>query len=134
MLQVPGVGSRGCFLPSKVPTPNKNVDKKKDESAVMAVNQDSEITAETKIDENDGGGTTCFIDVQIEKDIPPVGELPSETTTERWVADNGCSQIMTPSADYMVNYREGGGIVRVANGRAMPIEDIENLPNELLVW
>ena len=35
---------------------------------------------------------------------------------------------MTPSADYMVNYREGGGVVRIADGRAMPIEGIWNLP------
>ena len=35
---------------------------------------------------------------------------------------------MTPSADHMVNYREGGGVVRIADGRAMPIEGIMNLP------
>ena len=36
---------------------------------------------------------------------------------------------MTPSADYMVNYHRGdGGIVRTADGRAMPIEGIGNLP------
>ena len=35
---------------------------------------------------------------------------------------------MTPSADYMVNYREGGGVVRIADGRKMPIEGIGNLP------
>ena len=57
----------------------------------MVVNQDSEVTVETKIDEKDGGGTTCFIGVEIEKDVPPVGELPPETTVERWVADSGCS-------------------------------------------
>ena len=34
---------------------------------------------------------------------------------------------MTPSADYMINYREGGGIVGIADGRAMPIEGIGNL-------
>ncbi|CAN0461897.1 unnamed protein product, partial [Ascophyllum nodosum] len=47
---------------------------------------------------------------------------------DEWVADSGCSQFMTPSADYMVNYREGGGVVRTADGRAMPIESIGNLP------
>ena len=96
----------------------------------MAVNQDSEVTVETKIEEKDGGGTTCFIDVEIEKDqdVPPVGELPPETMVERWVADSGCSQFMTPSADYMVNYCEGGGVVRIADGRTMPIEGIGNLP------
>ena len=51
----------------------------------MVVNQvlDSEVTAETKFDENDGGGTTCFIGVELEKDVTPVGELPPETTVER---------------------------------------------------
>ena len=66
--------------------------------------------------------------VEIEKDVPSVGELPPETTVERWVADSGCSQFMTPSADYMVNYREGGGVVRIADGRAMPIGCIGNSP------
>ena len=95
----------------------------------MAVNQepDSQVTANAKIDENDGGGTACFIGVEIENDIPPVEELPPETTVERWVADNGCSQFMTPPADYMVNYHEGGGVVRVGDSRAMPIEGIGNL-------
>ena len=66
--------------------------------------------------------------VEIEKDVPPVGKLPTETTVERWVVDSRCSQIMTLSADYMVNYREGGGVVRITNGRAMTIEGIGNLP------
>ena len=95
----------------------------------MAVNQvpGSEVTTETKIDRNDEGGMTCFIGVEIEKDVPPVEELPPETTVERWVADDsGCSQFITPFADYMVNYREGGGVVRIADGRAMPIEIIGN--------
>ena len=41
----------------------------KDESAVMVLNQKpySEVTAETKFDKNYGGGTTCFIGVEIEK-------------------------------------------------------------------
>ena len=94
----------------------------------MAVNQDSEVTVETKIDKNDGGGTTCFIGVDIEKDVPPLGEVPPEATVERWVADSGCSQFKTPSTDYMVNYCEGGGVVRIADGRAMPVESIGNLP------
>ena len=51
----------------------------------MAVNQepDSEVTAETKVDIVDGGGTTCFMSVEIEKDVPPGGELSPETTVER---------------------------------------------------
>ena len=75
-----------------------------------------------------GGGTTGFIGVEIEKDIPPVGELPPETTFEKWVVDSRFSQSMTPSADYMVNYREGGGVIRIADGRAMSIQGIGNLP------
>ena len=35
---------------------------------------------------------------------------------------------MTPYVDYMVNCREGGGVIRIADGRAMPIEGIGNLP------
>ena len=123
-----GWGYEAASCPSKVSTPNENGDKKKDESAVMAVNQDSEVIVETKIDEKDGGGTTCFIGVEIGKDVPPVGELPPETTVERWVADSGCSQFMTPPADDMVNYCEGGDVVRIADGRTMPIEGIGKLP------
>ena len=66
--------------------------------------------------------------VEIEEDVPSVGKLPPETTVKRWVADSGCWQNMTPSADHMVNYREGGGVVRIADGRAMLIESIGNLP------
>ena len=66
-------------------------------------------------------------DSEIEKHVPPVGELQPETTVERWVADNGCSQFMTRSAEYMVNYCEGGGAVRIADGREMPIEGIGSL-------
>ena len=108
---------------------------KKNESAVMAVNQepDSEVTAETKLDKIDGGGgMTCFMSVEIEKDIPPVGELPPETMAETWVADSGCSQFMTPSANYMINYREGGGVFKITDGRAMPIEGNGNL--SMSVW
>ena len=96
----------------------------------MAVYQepDSEVTAEAKIDEFEGGGKTCFMSVEIEKDVPPVGKLPPETTVKRWVADSGCSQLMMPSADYMGNYCEDGSVVRTADSRAMPIEGIENLP------
>ena len=86
---------------------------KKDESAVMAVDQepDPKVTTKTKLDEIDGGRTTCFMTVEIENSVPPVGELPPETTVERWVADSGCSQPMTTSADYKINYREGRGVV-----------------------
>ena len=79
-----GWGHEAVSCPSKVPTPKENGDKeKKDESAVMAVNKDSEVTVETKIDEKDGGGMTCFIGVENEKDVSPVGELPPKTTVER---------------------------------------------------
>ena len=101
----------------------------KDKSADMAVSQkpDSEVTAETKLDKIDGD-TMCFMSVEIEDNVPPFEELPPETTVERWVADSGCSQFMTPSADYMVNYRESGGVVRIADDRAMSIEGIGDLP------
>ena len=106
-----GWGHEAVSCPSKVPTTTENVDKKKFESAIMAVSQepDSEVTAETKLDETDGGDTTCFIGIEIEKDVPSVGELPPETAVERWIADSECSQFMTSSADHMVNYRERVG-------------------------
>ena len=46
----------------------------------MAVDQepDSEVTAEIKIEEIDGGHATCFMTVELEKNVPPVGELPPE--------------------------------------------------------
>ena len=96
----------------------------------MAVNQepDFEVPAQNKLDEDDGGSNTYFMSVEIKKDVPPVGELPPETTVERWAADSGCSQFMTPFAEYMVKYREGGGVVKFADGYAMPIEGIGNLP------
>ena len=95
----------------------------------MAVDQEPDpiVTTKTKLDEIDGGRTTCFMTVEIENNVPPVGELPPETTVERWVADSGCSQPMTPSADYMMNYREGRGVVKVDDDHAMPIEGIGNL-------
>ena len=68
------------------------------------------------------------MNVEIEKDVSSVGKLPRETTVERWVVDSGCWQFMTPSADHMVNYREGGDVVRISDGRAMLIEGIGNLP------
>ena len=45
------------------------------------------------------GDKTCFMSVEIQKGVPPVGELPPETTVERRIIDSGCSQIMKPSAD-----------------------------------
>ena len=70
--------------------------------------------------------------VDIEKGVPPVRELTPETTVERWVVDSGCSQFMTLSADYMVNYREEGeGVVRIADDREMPIEGIGNFSMSL---
>ena len=126
-----GWGHEAVSCLSRVPTSKENGDKeKKDESAVMAVSQesDSEETAETKLDEIDGEDTTYFMSVEIKKGVPSIGKLPPETTVERWVVDSGCSQFMTPSADHMVNYREGGGVVKIADGRAMPIEGIGNLP------
>ena len=57
----------------------------------------------------------CFTIVAIENNVPPVGELPPETTVEIWVADSGGLKFMTPSSDCMVNYREDGGVVRTAD-------------------
>ena len=125
-----GWGHESVSCLSNVPTPKENGDKeKKNESAVMAISQepDSKVTAETKLDKIDGH-TTIFMSVEIEKDVPPVGDLPPESAVERWVADIGCSQFMTLFADYMVNCREGGGVVRFADGRAIPIEGIGDLP------
>ena len=64
------------------PTPKeKHKQEEKDVSPVMAIDQehDSEVTTEIKIDEIDGGGTTCFITVENEKDVPQIEELPPET-------------------------------------------------------
>ena len=69
-------GHETVSCPSKVLTPKENGDKKKkDESAVMTVNQVSnyEVTAETKIDENDGGGTTCLLVLRLIKMFPRLG-------------------------------------------------------------
>ena len=55
--------------------------------------------------------------VEIGKDIPPVEKVTPETTVERWVVDGRCSQFMMPSADHIINYREGGDVVRTAAGR-----------------
>ena len=115
----------------KVSTPKENGEKEtKDESAVTAVDQElnSEVTAESKLEKIDGGYMTCFMTVEYENNVFSVGELPPETTLERWVADNECSQFMMPSADSMVRYREGGGVVRIADDHAMPIKGIGNLP------
>ena len=59
----------------------KHKQEKKDESPVMAIDQeqDSEVTTEIRIDEIDGGGTTCFMTVEIEKDVSQAEELPPET-------------------------------------------------------
>ena len=57
----------------KVPTPKMNGDKmKKDESAVMAENQepDSEVTAHTKIDENDGGARPVSLMLRLRRMLP----------------------------------------------------------------
>ena len=56
-------GHETVSCPSKVPTPKESGKKKKDDSAVMAVDQkpDSEVTADAKLDEVGGGHTTCFM-------------------------------------------------------------------------
>ena len=102
-----GWGHEAVSCPSKVPTPKQNVEKEKEESAVMVVSQepDSEVTAETKLDETDGGDKTCFMSVEIEKDISPVGKLPPETTVERWVSDSGCSHFYDAFTTWSITAR-----------------------------
>ena len=98
-----GWGHEAVFCQFKIPIPDENGEKEeKDESAVLAVDRepDSKVTAETKLDEIDGGQTACFMTVEIEKTVHTLGELPPETTVERWVAESGCSRFMTPSADF----------------------------------
>ena len=89
-----------------------------------------EITAEiiNRHDGIDGRHETSSMAFEPENNIPPVGEPPPERTVERWVPDSGCSQFMTPSADYVVNYRGSGGIVRIADSRVRAIEGIQILP------
>ena len=55
----------------------------------MSVDQEpnSDVTAETNIDEIDGEDTTCFMTVEIENNVFSVGEWPPETTVEKWVED-----------------------------------------------
>lgn len=48
---------------------------------------------------------------------------------QKWIADTGRSRFMMPSADFMVNYGERGGAVRIS---VRPIEGIGNLKKN--VW
>ena len=76
-------GHDAVSCPSKGSNPKENGDKeKKGESTVMVVNQEpfSEVTAENKLAEIDGGGATCFMSVEIKKEVPPVEELPPVNT------------------------------------------------------
>ena len=69
-----GWGHETVSCPSRVPTPNKNGDKRKDESAVvMAVNQDSQVTVETKIDEKDGGARPVSLALRLRRMFPRLG-------------------------------------------------------------
>ena len=126
-----GWGHEAVSCPSKASSPKNNEEENNNEPAVMAVAQHSNFdkTAGTKVDEIGGGHTICSMTVEITKNTPPIEELPLETTVKRWVANNsGCSQLTAPFADYMVNYREGGGVIRIADDRAMLIEGIGSLP------
>ena len=51
--------------------------------------------------------------VEVERNVPP------ESSIEKWIADSGCSRFMMPSADFMVNYRESGGVVRKSTGERL---------------
>ena len=66
---------------------------------------------------------------EIEKGVPPVEEQPPQTTVERWVADSGCSQVMTPLVDYMWSTTEKmERVIRIADDPAKRIEGIGYLP------
>ena len=125
-----GWGHEAVSCPPKVPTPKENVVEEEGRVSYYGGNTRTrfKVTAETKLDEIDGGDTACFVSVEIGKHILTVGKETPKTTVERWVADSGCSQFIVPSADHIINYREGGDVVRTAAGRAMPIEGIGNLP------
>ena len=98
----------------------------------MSANQGPDFEVITKLGENDGGHTACFMAVEIETNIPPVGELPPETRKM------GCRlRMLTAHGTFskkMVTYDEGRDLVRIADDRAMSIEGIWNLPMSLLVW
>ena len=71
-----GWGHEAYSCPSKVPAPKDDGDKKKKgESAVMAVNQvpDYEVTAETKIDENDVGARPVSLAMILRRMFPRLG-------------------------------------------------------------
>lgn len=53
---------------------------------------------------------------------------------EVWATDNVCTRFMTLSADFMVSYCEGGGVVRIADDRVLATEGIGNSTDEILVW
>lgn len=60
--------------------------------------------------------------VEDERNVTPEGEMPAESSIERWITDSRCSRYMMPSADFMINYREGGGVVGIADDRVLPTE------------
>lgn len=47
--------------------------------------------------------------VDIDRNVLPVDEIPAESSIKKWIADSGCSRLMTPSVDVEVNYHESGG-------------------------
>ena len=59
--------------------------------------------------------------VEFERNVIPEGEISPENSNERWITDCRCSRLM-------INYREGGGVIRIADDRVLPFEGIGNLP------
>lgn len=58
--------------------------------------------------------------VEIERNLPPLSEMPTKRTTKRWATDSRLYRFMTHSAHFMVNYRECGGVVRIIDDRDLP--------------
>lgn len=59
--------------------------------------------------------------VELERKVIPEGEIPLKNSNERRFTDSICSRLM-------INYREGGRVIRIADDRVPPFEGIGNLP------
>ena len=46
---------------------------------------------------------------------------------ETWIVDSAATRHKTPNPVSMINYRECDGVVRVANGVALPIEGVDDI-------
>ena len=61
-------------------------------------------------------------------------EMPTESTTKKWVTDCGCARYIPPSANIMVNYREYGGVVRIIDEPCITNRRDYNSTYEFLVY